>query len=68
MHLKLPQLKAVCPPPFLHASLRLDQSMERPLWIGWFVLKLCSQPLGPLPAQGHFPQRLLPLTALLDYS
>ena len=48
MHLKLPQLKAVCPPPFLHASLRLDQSMERPPWIGWFVLKLCSQPLGPL--------------------
>ena len=47
MHLKLPQLKAVCPPPFLHASLRLDRPIEWPLWIGWFVLKLCSQPLGP---------------------
>ena len=47
MHLKLPQLKAMCPPPFLHASLRLDQPIERPLWIGWFVLKLYSQPLGP---------------------
>ena len=52
MHLKLPQLKAMCPPPFLHASLRLDQPIERPLWIGWCGLKLYSQPLGP-PGDGN---------------
>lgn len=31
MHLKLPQLKAVCPPPFLHSSTRPAQPRERPL-------------------------------------
>lgn len=31
MYLKLPQLKAVCPPPFLHSSPRPDQLRKRPL-------------------------------------
>lgn len=53
MCLKLPQLKAVCPPPFLHSSGGwASPERERALWFGWFALGAVSQPQGFLRLEG----------------
>lgn len=52
MCLKLPQLKAVCPPPFLHSSGGWASPERELCGFGWFALGAVSQPQGFLRLDG----------------